>query len=102
MVIAHAVVAAEAGDNVTVLIDDQGGKNLAAFEANRLLRLRQAGYPVGRLSIITTMTVLKNAAGNEHIPNRAAMRNLYARLRALDDGLMPLNNTELMSLSCWR
>ena len=63
---------------------------------------QQAGYLVGQLRIITTMTVLRNAAGKEHIPNRAAMRNLYARLRTLDNGLMPLDDTGLMALSCWR
>lgn len=33
MVVAHAVVAAEAGESTTVLIDDGGGRRMAAAEA---------------------------------------------------------------------
>jgi hypothetical protein len=40
MVVAHAVVAAEAGDTVTVLIDDGQGARLATAEINRLRRIR--------------------------------------------------------------
>lgn len=102
MVIAHAVVAAETGENVTVLIDDQWGRTTATYEANHLLRLQQAGRPVGRLNIITTLTVLKNAAGKEYIPDRRTMRDLYTKMRRLDDGLIPLEDTNLLGLACWQ
>ncbi|ASK66213.1 hypothetical protein CFK39_10735 [Brachybacterium avium] len=101
MVVAHAVVAAEAGDEMTVLIDDGGGRRLAALEAQRLDRLRGAGRPVGQMRLISTMTVLRNAAGKRELPDRQSMRDLYTRMRRLDDGLVPLDQTDLMTLPCW-
>lgn len=101
MVVAHAVVAAEAGESTTVLIDDGGGRRMAAAEAQRLERLREAGRQVGHLRLISTRTVLKNAAGTVHLPDRQAMRDLYTRLRQLDDGLVPLEQAGLMDLPCW-
>lgn len=101
MVIAHAVVAAEGGDQVIVLIDDGHGQAVAGFEADRLSRLRDAGRPVGTLGVISTVTVLERAAGREYLPDRSAMRTLYERLRGLDDGLPPLDRTALLSLPCW-
>lgn len=101
MVVAHAVVAAESGETMTVLIDDGGGRRLAAVEAKRLDRLRGAGRPVGQIRLISTMTVLRNAAGKRELPDRQAMRDLYRRLRLLDDGFVPLDQTDLMTLPCW-
>lgn len=101
MVVAHAVVAAESGETMTVLIDDGGGRRLAAGEAKRLDRLRGAGRPVGQVRLISTMTVLRNAAGNRELPDRQSMRDLYKRLRRLDDGLVPLDQTDLLTLPCW-
>jgi hypothetical protein len=101
MVVAHAVVGAEAGAFMTVLIDEGGGRRMAAQEARRLDRLRDAGRPVGQLRLISTMTVLRNAAGSQALPDRQSMRDLYTRLRGLDDGLVPLDQTDLMALPCW-
>ncbi|MFD4007020.1 hypothetical protein ACFWQK_04745 [Brachybacterium paraconglomeratum] len=101
MVVAHAVVAAESGGSSTVLIDDGGGRRLAAAEAKRLDRLRGDGSHVGQIRLISTMTVLKNAAGKRELPDRQSMRDLYERLRLLDDGLIPLDQTDLMKLPCW-
>ena len=47
MVIAHAVVAAEAGEAVTILIDDGSGARIAAAEIRRLDRLRAANQRRG-------------------------------------------------------
>lgn len=102
MVIAHAAMAAERGDRVIVLIDDGGGRQMAANEAGRLQRLQAAGRSVGQIDLISTVTVLRKAAGGEHLPDRASMRDLYARLRHIDDGLLPLDFTGLMDLPCWR
>lgn len=63
MVIAHATVAAERGERVIVLIDDGGGRRMAAVEAARLQRLQAAGHSVGRIDLISTVTVLQKAAG---------------------------------------
>lgn len=101
MVLAHAAVAAEAGDHVIVLIDDGGGCRAAAAEAQRLKRLQAAGKPVGSIGLVGTVTVLERAAGGEHLPHKDAMRDLYRRLRTLDDGLPPLDATGLMNLPCW-
>ncbi|OZD06449.1 hypothetical protein CH275_09505 [Rhodococcus sp. 06-235-1A] len=101
MVIAHATVAAEAGEHVIVLIDDGGGCKAAATEARRLQRLNTLGAEVGSIRLINTVTVLERAAGGEHIPDKNAMRDLYSRLRGLDDGSPPLDTTNLMNLHCW-
>lgn len=102
MVIAHAVVFAEMGETVTVLIDDGKGAQIAASEIRRLERLKGRGQAVGDIHLVSTLTVLKNAAGTEHIPNKAAMRNIYSQLRGLDDGLPPIEKTGLLSPELWQ
>ena len=102
MVVSHASVAAESGENVIILIDDSYGRQIAALEARRLDRLRSMGRPAGSIRLISTLTVLQKAAGREHIPNRQAMRKLYSRHRQLDDGLAPIEQTSLLSLPCWK
>lgn len=101
MVIAHAVVAAEAGENVTVLIDDGAGAKIATLEIARLQRKRARGDHVGTLWLIRTLTVLERAAGSMHLPDRAAMRDTYERMRRLDDGLPPIDSTSLLSSTLW-
>jgi hypothetical protein len=101
MVIAHAVVAAESGQVVTILIDDGPGARIATSEINRLQRLSSSGRPVGSITLASTLTVLGRAAGTEHLPDRAAMRDTYNRLRGLDDGLPPIENTDLLALKHW-
>jgi hypothetical protein len=100
MVIAHAAVAAEAGHEVIVLIDDGQGARVAQTEANRL-RLLRSGKPVGALQLVSTLTVLEKAAGGEYIADRGTMRTIYGRLRQLDDGLPPLEATNLLSSDLW-
>ncbi|TCP46322.1 hypothetical protein EV191_114119 [Tamaricihabitans halophyticus] len=102
MVIAHAVVAAEAGEHVKVLIDDGAGCRIATTEAQRLRRLEKAGKAVGSIGLIHTVTVLERAAGGEYLPDKATMRKRYGQLRELDDGLPPLDTTNLLKLPCWR
>ncbi|MBP2334014.1 hypothetical protein JOF41_000192 [Saccharothrix coeruleofusca] len=101
MVIAHAVVAAESGDKVTVLIDDGAGARIATSEISRLERLRMSGCAVGSITLVNTLTVLACAAGGQHIPDKAAMRAVYQKLRHLDDGLPPLEATPLLSPALW-
>lgn len=97
MVIAHAVVAAESGAAVTVLIDDGGGAQIATSEIRRLERLRDGGRPVGSISLVGTVTVLRSAVDRGYIAGRADLRHIYKRLRELDDGLPPLEATGLLS-----
>lgn len=101
MVIAHAVVAAESGKDILVLIDDGDGCRTAASEARRLDRLRLAGSQVGRIRLIHTTTVLERAAGGKYLPDKTALQGLYKRLRVLDDGLPPIGQTGLLTLQCW-
>lgn len=101
MVIAHAVVAAESGQAVTILMDDGPGAQIATSEIVRLQRLRSNGPPVGSIRLASTLTVLGRAAGTEHLPDRAAMRDTYKRLRGLDDGLPPIETTNLLSHKFW-
>jgi hypothetical protein len=82
MVIAHAVVAAESGQSVTVLMDDGPGARITTLEINRLERLRSSGRPVGSIILASTLTVLGRGAGTGQLPDRAAMRYLQAAARA--------------------
>lgn len=100
MVVAHAVVAAESGKDVTVLIDDGDGARMATAEIRRLERLRSRGQAVGSIRLASTLT-LQRAAGSPHIPDKGAMRDIYRRLRALDDGLPPIERTNLLSPVLW-
>lgn len=102
MVIAHAVVAAEAGASVTVLIDEHRGAQLAAQEARRLERLRADGHSCGSITIASTLTVLARAAGTTHLPDRGEMRRVYERMRGLDDGLVDITQTDLLAPSTWQ
>jgi hypothetical protein len=101
MVIAHAVVAAESGQAVTVLIDDGRGADIATSEIARLRRLGSGGSSVGSITLVSTLTVLERAAGKEHLPDRSAMRDTYRRLRELDDGLPPIEKTNLLADNLW-
>jgi antitoxin (DNA-binding transcriptional repressor) of toxin-antitoxin stability system len=101
MVIAHAVVAAEAGEPVTILIDDGPGARLAGAEIRRLTRLQAADRKVGSISLISSLIVLERAAKTEHIPDKATMRATYEQLRGLDDGLPRIEETKLLSPVIW-
>jgi hypothetical protein len=101
LVLAHAAVYAEGGADVVVLIDDGGGAALAAIEATRLHRLRSYGRPVGTLSLLNTSLVLERGAGRKYLPDRSAMRQIYTRLRSLDDGLVDIKQTDLLSKRVW-
>ncbi len=78
MVIAHAVVAAESGDAVTILIDDGPGARTATSEINRLQRLEASGHPVGSIRLVSTLTVLERAVGGRHVPDKLTMSTILA------------------------
>lgn len=101
MVVAHAMVAAEAGETVTVLIDDGWGARIASSEIRRLQRLRASGRAVGAIRLASTLTVLERAAGGKYVPDKATMRDIHTRLRSLDDGLPPIERTTLLSADLW-
>lgn len=101
MVLAHAAVAAEAGHDVFVLIDERVGGRKAEAEGRRLDRIRSSGRAVGSIRRLRTASVLAKAAGGQYLPDRGAMRETYLKMRGLDDGLVPLDKTNLMNLPCW-
>lgn len=101
MVIAHAVVASEAGETVTVLIDDGPGTRIATAEVGRLRRLHANGHAVGSIRLVSTVTVLERAAAGHHIPDKPTMRTIYDRLRGLDDGLPPIEQSNLLASARW-
>ena len=63
--------------------------------------MRAAGREVGSIRLIGTLTVLERAAGGKYLTDKAAMRDVYKRLRELDDGLPPITSTNLLSPSLW-
>lgn len=71
-------------------------------EIRRPRRLQAAGRTVGSVRLAGTLTVLQRAAGGEQLPDRAAMRDIYKRLRGVDDGLPPIEMTSLLSADLWR
>jgi hypothetical protein len=85
---------------VTVLIDDGQGAQIAMSEIGRLDRQRLI-RPVGHIHLANTSTVLKRAAGSADIPDKAAMRAIYERMRGLDDGLLPIDKTSLLEPLLW-
>jgi len=87
---------------VTVVIDDGDGRRIATAEKRRLERLTVQGRQVGSIGLIGTISVLAKAAGSAELPDRSAMRVLYGRMRALDDGLPPIDATQLLSSELWR
>ncbi|MEO3861164.1 hypothetical protein ABGB08_40265 [Acrocarpospora sp. B8E8] len=89
------------GETVTVLIDDGPGTRTATAEISRLRRLHASGRAVGSIRLVSTLTVLERAAGGQHIPDKPAMRTIYAHLRGLDDGLPPIEKTNLLGSSRW-
>jgi len=96
LVVAHAAVKAVGGEDVIVIIDDAEGAKLAWAEKTRLDRLRAQGTPVGSIVMVYTVGILRKAAGGKHLPDKAAMREVYERLRKCDDGLLPINRTGLL------
>ncbi|GAA4663220.1 hypothetical protein [Arthrobacter cryoconiti] len=101
MVVAHAATQVEQGCDITVLIDDRGGQQLAALESKRLDRRRILEKQIGHLQIITTLTVLERSIASKHLPDNMALRKLYERMRSLDDGLLPLEMTGLLTSPGW-
>jgi hypothetical protein len=101
MVLAHAAVKCEAGEQVHVLIDDGRARDLAASEIDRIDRMRAQDEPFGELRVYGTLEVLEAAAGSKYIPDRGTMRRVYGQLRGCDDGLVPIDRTRLLAASTW-
>lgn len=86
-----------------VLIDDDGGgATIATAEKRRLDRLRAQGKTVGSIALVNTLTILRRAAGRQYLPDKAAMQEIYNRLREYDDGLLPIKQTNLLDPNLWK
>jgi hypothetical protein len=97
MVIAHAAVRAEAGQDVAILIQERDGTAMAHNESRRITAL--AGE--GRLRVWNTQTILLRAAGTSHLPDRASMKAIYGHMRPLDAALPPIEETTLLTAVNW-
>lgn len=102
MVIAHAVVAAQAGADVWILIDEVRGSAVATAEKMRLERMQEARKATGSLRIINTPIVLEKAVQLGEVTDRGAMRKIYGQLRELDDGLVAIEQTSLLGKKLWQ
>lgn len=96
MVVIHADALAFQGKQVTVIIDDGGGKRLASTTIERLSRARRANPGLGQVRLIDTPWILAVAAKRGVIADRATMKKVYDQLRPLDDGLLPIEQTNLL------
>ncbi len=101
MVVAHAAVAAESGQDVAILVDDGGGAHMAENERRRMERLRAQGKSVGSISIYSTISVLMAAGKRRYVADRGEMRKVYEQLRGCDDGLVNIAQTPLLSADAW-
>lgn len=97
LVIAHAAVRAEAGEDVAVLIQERDGTAMAHNETVRI----NAMAGVGRLRVWNTQTILLRAAGTEHLASKPAMKSVYESMLPLDAALPPITETTLLSPDIW-
>lgn len=101
MVITHAVSLAYAGHDVVIIMDDGAGRALASTQIARLDIMRTAGERVGEVALYGTVDILRGAAGSKHLVDMKSLREVYGRLRLLDDGLPNLADTGLLDQSLW-
>ncbi|KGN32970.1 hypothetical protein N802_16475 [Knoellia sinensis KCTC 19936] len=102
LVVIHAAVLADVGGHdVVILIDDQGGAELAAREIRRIERRRAAGHPTGTIRLVNTPLVLDTAIRRGLIASKQDLRKIYTELRACDDGLIDIGQTSLLSRPPW-
>jgi hypothetical protein len=87
IVIAHALRLREQQQRAVVLIDEVVATKLA----------KRLG-----LQVLNTEGVLRRAAGIGAIAHRGEMRSIYERMRPLDGGLVPYEQTELNDRSIYR
>ncbi len=111
------VLAKAAAEGLTLITADRGdfGRELALTRAVEpsVVLLRQLpdvvrAADVAALLLANLTPAVASAlsagafgAGGQHIPDKLAMRTIYARLRGLDDGLPPIEKTNLLGAACW-
>lgn len=85
MVLAHASIRAQAGQDVFVLMDDGDGRRRAKAEQDWL-----AERAAGRLTLWSTPQVLRAAEQPGWIGKGLTWSAVYKQMRTFDDGLRPL------------
>ena len=97
LVIAHAAVRAEAGEDVAVLIQERNGTAMARHEARRIKNRGCAGL----LRVWNTETILLRAAGSDYLPDKNTMKSVYESMLPLDAALPAIGETSLLTAAVW-
>lgn len=87
MVIAHAMVRRDRGEQVFVVIDEYRGQLLAGKFG---------------ITVLDTAWILSSAVKRGLIADRSEMRKIYDKLRQYDLGLVDISQTELLGKSLWK
>lgn len=87
MVIAHALKQKAAGEEVHVLIDEWRGQKVAVDHG---------------IKVVSTESILIRAISLQLIADRGEMRKVYSRLRDFDDGLVHIDQTQLLDRERYR
>lgn len=99
MAIVHGVVLARSGCDVTLIIDDGEGRRKALNERGLLEDARRVGdTAIGELRLIGTTDILQRAYEKGSFENKSELKKLYTRMRKLDDGLVPFEQSQLCGL----
>ncbi len=87
MVIAHALKQKAAGEEVHVLIDEWRGQKVAVDHG---------------IKVVSTEAILIRAISLQLIADRGEMRKVYSRLRDFDEGLVHIDQTQLLDRERYR
>ncbi|WP_166997267.1 hypothetical protein [Paramicrobacterium fandaimingii] len=87
MVIAHALKLKQSGAEARVFIDEWRGQRVA---------LRHG------LKVVSTESILVGAISLKLVSDRGEMRKIYDKLREFDDGLVHIDQTQLLSRERYR
>ena len=87
MVIAHALKQKAAGEEVRVFIDEWRGQKAAVEHG---------------IKVVSTESILIRAISLQLIADRGEMRKVYDRLRDFDDGLVHIDQTQLLNRERYR
>jgi hypothetical protein len=101
-VVIHATATALAGEEVYVIIDDQGGQALTA-RAQRFLSAQKRDRPsVGKVTLMTTESILRSQIDTPNIKDKPTMRRIYTQLQTVDSGLADISTTDLVTHARWK
>lgn len=99
-VVVHATEQALAGQQVVVIIDDQGGQILTA-RAQQFLNAQRRTRPVGTIGLMTTESILRSQINTPRIPDKRLLKRVYGQLQTVNSGLAHINTTDLLTHDHW-